>query len=164
MKQLFQSGHHSMLSIDRCLCILLGGFHRIFIWILFIWLGSRPPWDAGIITVSLSQMGYLRVRDIRKFAQDSTSCPLVTSTKKNLRRAKSSLEKWNSLPEVSQSVVQAGLKPRKTESTPYSLTTLLSTLHVGCLIQCLAHSKQSGNMHFLSLLATIPCGRDGRHI
>ena len=94
------------------LSILPDGFQRIFIWVMFISFGSWPPWNAGIITVFLSEMGYQRLSNIRKLVHDSTGCPVRTKTKKNLRCGKSSLEKWNSLLEVSQSVVEARLKLR----------------------------------------------------
>lgn len=155
---LYAVNWHMTLSF---LSILPDGSQRIFIWVMFIWFGSWPPWNAGIITVSLSEMGYQRLSNIRKLVQDSTGCPVRTKTKKNLRCGKSSLEKWNSLLEVSQSVVEARLKPRDW------LPDLLShhtAIYCAWRTPDTVPGRCSGNMHFLSLLATVPWGREGKHI
>lgn len=106
---LYAVNWHMTLSF---LSILPDGSQRIFIWVMFIWFWFMTTLKCRYYYCFLSEMGYQRLSNIRKLVQDSTGCPVRTKTKKNLRCGKSSLEKWNSLLEVSQSVVEARLKPR----------------------------------------------------
>lgn len=55
------------------------------------------------ISASLSHVGYLRLRDIWKLAQDSTSCQVRIKTKKNARCGKSGFKLLTRLPEFSVS-------------------------------------------------------------